>query len=273
MQYHPDRNKSPLAHGIMVNINAAYEVLSDNKKKQQYHDLCSDEANGKYHNYSYSNRYSNDEANNQSNQNEEYASERVSDVFNSGERRDKVSIWWQMLFAVIPFVNCWAFYRIERTFMSVSVLTPLLVGTIVLIFMIPSLNDMYKPYLFLLLFGIALVVLIRKWSVEWNIHIHAPGYGDTADQVSILWQMLFAVIPFVNIAAFARVEKLCMSTLLALPTYFVMSIPANMITSSIPNYYHVLYFPIYFALTSPILLFYMCKWTIKWNSGEGKSFE
>jgi hypothetical protein len=85
--------------------------------------------------------------------------------------------------------------------------------------------------------------------------------------------MLFAVIPFVNIAAFARVEKLCMSTLLALPTYFVMSIPANMITSSIPNYYHVLYFPIYFALTSPILLFYMCKWTIKWNSGEGKSFE
>jgi curved DNA-binding protein CbpA len=36
MRFHPDRNKSPVAHGTMVRINIAYEILSDKDKRQEY---------------------------------------------------------------------------------------------------------------------------------------------------------------------------------------------------------------------------------------------
>src|SRR5690348_5036889 len=103
---------------MMVSINAAYEILSDNEKRKQYHNLCSDESKSNYHNntssksYSYGNGY----ANNQSSQGEEHSSTEAHSYAYDSKRRYKVSVWWQMLFAVIPIVNCWAFYRIERSF-------------------------------------------------------------------------------------------------------------------------------------------------------------
>lgn len=34
--FHPDRNKTPVAHNIMAQINNAYEVLSDHELRKQY---------------------------------------------------------------------------------------------------------------------------------------------------------------------------------------------------------------------------------------------
>ncbi len=45
----------------------------------------------------------------------------------------KVSIWWQMFYAIIPFVNFLAFYRIQRLEMALTSSFPLLVGIITLL--------------------------------------------------------------------------------------------------------------------------------------------
>jgi len=36
LRFHPDRNKTPVAHNIMAQINNAYEVLSDHELRKQY---------------------------------------------------------------------------------------------------------------------------------------------------------------------------------------------------------------------------------------------
>ncbi len=36
LQYHPDRNKSPVANDMMLKINTAYGVLSDPRKRKEY---------------------------------------------------------------------------------------------------------------------------------------------------------------------------------------------------------------------------------------------
>lgn len=276
MKYHPDRNKSPLAHTMMVSINAAYEILSDNEKRKQYHNLCSDESKANYHNNAYSKDYSEDNgyANIPSNQDEDYSSKWVYDhVFNSTKRTYKVSIWWQMLFAIIPIVNCWAFYRIERSIKAMAVMTPLFFGLIVFVGIIPDLpfpllrmND-DRMFLYILLFGLALVFFIRKWSIQWNDQVDKFGYGIGSaidEKVSIYWNMLCSVIPFVNLTAFARIEKLGKSVIISLIIYPIMTIVSWLFVKT-PS---LLYFTTYILLTSPVLLFFMYRWTTRWNSGR-----
>ena len=36
LQYHPDRNKTPLANDMMLRINTSYSVLSDPNKRREY---------------------------------------------------------------------------------------------------------------------------------------------------------------------------------------------------------------------------------------------
>ena len=36
LQYHPDRNKSPVANDMMLKINTAYGILSDPRKRKEY---------------------------------------------------------------------------------------------------------------------------------------------------------------------------------------------------------------------------------------------
>jgi DnaJ-class molecular chaperone len=36
LQYHPDRNRSPHANEMMLNINTAYGILSDPSKRKEY---------------------------------------------------------------------------------------------------------------------------------------------------------------------------------------------------------------------------------------------
>ena len=36
LQYHPDRNKTPLANDMMLRINTSYSILSDPSKRREY---------------------------------------------------------------------------------------------------------------------------------------------------------------------------------------------------------------------------------------------
>ena len=81
------------------------------------------------------------------------------------EQNKAVSVRWQMLFAVIPFVYFWAAYRIKklRKFLLIWI------GLIGLSFLI----DFLVPFPFSTVISLVieipiLIYYIRKWSIEWN---------------------------------------------------------------------------------------------------------
>jgi hypothetical protein len=87
--------------------------------------------------------------------------------------RTKVSPIWQMLFAVIPFVNFWAAYRIRklRRFLLLWIILQLGVNLLISLFIPP-------PYSILFYLAIYIPVVIhymRKWSVEWNNKIDSKN--------------------------------------------------------------------------------------------------
>ena len=88
-------------------------------------------------------------------------------------KQEPVSVNWQTLFAVLPVVWIWAFYRIEKlrlalvilisTSFGFSVLSGLLAG------LLPDGAGMYliMPITYLPQ-AILAIALIRKWSKQWN---------------------------------------------------------------------------------------------------------
>ena len=50
LQYHPDRNKTPLANDMMLRINTSYSILSDPNKRREY-DSSRIKAEIQYENY------------------------------------------------------------------------------------------------------------------------------------------------------------------------------------------------------------------------------
>ncbi len=52
LKYHPDRNKSPEAQEKFKQINAAYEILSDDQKRRQYDTFGSTGSNSGFNNFS-----------------------------------------------------------------------------------------------------------------------------------------------------------------------------------------------------------------------------
>lgn len=94
-------------------------------------------------------------------------------------RKEPVSVNWQSVFMLIPFVDLWAAYRIEKLrlfllyFLVIAVAIYFVIGFVMFqerIFEDESENLDIK------FFGIALevvivgvsIVVIRKWSREWN---------------------------------------------------------------------------------------------------------
>lgn len=155
--------------------------------------------------------------------------------------------------------------------MAMAVMTPLFFGLIVFVSIIPDLPfpllrmSEDRMFLYLLLFDLSLVFFIRKWSIQWNDQVDKFGYGIGSaidEKVSIYWNMVCSAIPFVNLTAFARIEKLGKSVIVALIIYPVLAVVSWLIIKT-PL---ILYFAIYISLTSPILLFFMYRWTIRWNS-------
>jgi len=93
-------------------------------------------------------------------------------------KKEPVSVNWQSIFTIIPFVNLWAFYRVERLrryflFVIAYVVAYFLIG--MLVFGVdPFLDEQVgeSRYIFEGMFtaleiGIS-VGLIRMWSNEWN---------------------------------------------------------------------------------------------------------
>ncbi|HEY0579231.1 MAG TPA: hypothetical protein VGC75_00855 [Candidatus Nitrosocosmicus sp.] len=94
-----------------------------------------------------------------------------------------------MLFSLIPLINFWAFFRIQRLEMAISSMLPILIGLIVLLALIPSYSSFPLTYkdkfnLFWLLSGGALVFFIRGWSIKWNEQIKngQQPIGDNIDK-------------------------------------------------------------------------------------------
>ena len=100
-------------------------------------------------------------------------------------KKESVSVNWQSLFAIIPIVDLWAAYRIERLrrlLLYFAVIATAIYLAIVLPFflddlMSSSMNQSYEYNAFNIGFELAsmgtAIIFIRKWSREWNEKISA----------------------------------------------------------------------------------------------------
>jgi hypothetical protein len=293
LKYHPDRNNSLWATEMMKKINEAYSVLSDKQKRFYYdHRNDSSKADGYsfkdvYETYSKYSDYVKEKKNSKSKSYSSYSSYYYNDNKNNGyynfgnQNKQKngystneVSVWWQMLFSLVPLISFGVFFRIQRLEMAISSLLPILVGILVLLSVTPGYPFFPLRYedkfgLFLLLFGGALVFFARRWSIKWNEQIkkgRKPS-GDNIDKkVKLITQLLLSVIPFVNLAAFARIYHLQSALIIGIPNYILMLFVALGITY-VNNSPH-LFYPIYLILTTPIFIGFMYRWTIRYNLGE-----
>jgi hypothetical protein len=82
-------------------------------------------------------------------------------------QKQKVSVGWQMLFSIIPIVNLWAAYRIEKLLLALLIFIP---TNLVIGFLIPF------PFS-LPIVVIIHVLIMRKWSKDWNKAIDTANYS------------------------------------------------------------------------------------------------
>ncbi len=102
-------------------------------------------------------------------------------------KKEPVSINWQTLFAIIPIIGLWACYRIEKLRLYLIVIIAMLAVEFYITLMIFDEQDFdcfwglieceqtpYEPLVMYLetvvSFAIS-IVLIRKWTREWNSKI------------------------------------------------------------------------------------------------------
>lgn len=306
MKHHPDKNKSPTASDKMKKINEAYNVLSDKQKRYDYDHgkTVVNDPNARYSygankkNYYYSSAASasgskSSSSSSTSDDPEDQGKNRgggggwsrnPSDYFNFNFSdysfrqnafnffNKKVSVLWHMLYAIIPLVNVWAFFRIQRLEMALTSTFPLLIGVIVLLSIMPiypyfPLRSGDRFSLFAILFGIVLVFFMGRWSIMWNRQIDKFGnaHGDRMDsKVNLITQLILSLVPFVNFSAFARICHLGKSIVVGIPTYIVMAGVASIIVQNSS----MSFYPVYLALTSTVFLYFMHRWTIRYNSGK-----
>ena len=277
MKYHPDKNKSPLADDMMKKINEAYGILSDKQKRQEYDNDKNIGENFRSAYYNVHNKRSSNNTNRSTKKTYNYNYKHNFDYeYNKNTNdysKNKVSVWWQMFYAIIPFVNLLAFYRIQRLVMAITSAFPLFVGIIVILTLLP--NFTYFPFrledrfnLFLILFNSVLVFFIRRWSKQWNDQIdrgESPR-GDKIDKkVNLIWQLVFSTIPFINFSAFARIHHFGKSVVIGIITYIGMAGISSLIVS---NNSTISFYSVYFGLSSSVFLFFMFRWTNRYNSGR-----
>ncbi len=83
-------------------------------------------------------------------------------------KQQPVNVGWQTFFMFIPFVDIWAFYRIEKLRLGLVIIIGTSGADLGLRMMLPF------PYglsasIGMLIFSIAIqIYFIRKWSMEWN---------------------------------------------------------------------------------------------------------
>ncbi len=81
------------------------------------------------------------------------------------EPNKAVSVSWQMLFAVIPFVNFWAAYRIKKLRKFLLIWIGLFGLSLLISILIPF---PFSTVITLVIEIPILIYYIRKWSIEWN---------------------------------------------------------------------------------------------------------
>ncbi len=75
-----------------------------------------------------------------------------------------VSVNWQTVFMIIPYVWIYAFYRIEKLMMGIV----LLVVTAIVTALVGSMFfGLFYLFAWIISIGIP-IYFIRKWSTEWN---------------------------------------------------------------------------------------------------------
>ena len=277
MKYHPDKNKSPLADDMMKKINEAYEILSDKQKRQEYDNGKNTGDNSRFTSHNAHNKHPSNNTNKSTKKthgyNYKYNSDYEYDKNKYDHPKNKVSVWWQMFYAIIPFVNLLAFYRIQRLTMAMTSSFPLFIGIIVLLTLLPTFS--YFPFrledrfnLFLILFDSVLVFFIRMWSKQWNDQINRgeSPEGDKIDEkVNVIWQLVLSTIPFINFSAFARIHHFGKSVVIGIITYIGMAVISSLVVSNSSNLF---FYSVYFGLTSTVFLFFMFRWTNRYNSGK-----
>jgi hypothetical protein len=276
---------------MMKKINEAYSVLSDKQKRFDYDSRNDSSAfaagggysyNDIYETYSKYSDYVKEKKNAKSKSYSSYYYDNKNngyyDFTNQDKQKDysnnKVNVWWQMLFSLVPLINLGVFFRIQRLEMAISSLLPILIGILVLLAVMPGYPSFPLRYedrfgLFLLLFGGALVFFARRWSIKWNEQIkkgQKPS-GDNIDRkVNLITQLILSVIPFVNLAAFARIYHFQRALVIGIPNYVLMVFVALGITyaSNSPSFFY----PAYLILTTPVFIGFMHRWTTRYNLGK-----
>ncbi len=79
--------------------------------------------------------------------------------------KKSVSVRWQMLFAVIPFVYFWAAYRIKKLRKFLLIWIGLFGLSLLIDFLVPF---PFSTVISLVIEIPILIYYIRKWSIEWN---------------------------------------------------------------------------------------------------------
>ena len=77
-------------------------------------------------------------------------------------------------------------------------------------------------------------------------------------KISVLWQCIFAFVPFINLWAAYRIRKLRRLLLL----YVILTSVSIVINLFIPFPYSLI---ISWAVYIPVTIHYMRKWSIRWN--------
>ncbi len=102
-------------------------------------------------------------------------------------KQKSVTVAWQVVFTFIPFVNLWAFYRIQKLrlylliIIGSSIIAGIIMGIIMVIIMgitfgstgsLMEMPDVSSYYISSIAVGIAFhllaIYLVVKWSRNWN---------------------------------------------------------------------------------------------------------
>jgi len=94
-------------------------------------------------------------------------------------RKEPVSVNWQTLFIIIPIIDLWATYRIEKLRLYLLISVAVIVTELIIEFSIFGVDSFLMEQdemsgqsslqlaFILIEIGIS-IILVRKWSREWN---------------------------------------------------------------------------------------------------------
>ena len=92
-----------------------------------------------------------------------------------------VSVNWQTLFILIPIIDLWAAYRVEKLGLYILLIIALaVVGFIVGFvegFLFFGMSDFFS-WIVVLVGVIISIILIRSWSTEWNEQFEKPTNSE-----------------------------------------------------------------------------------------------